>query len=79
MIFCLFFSGKSVWTKLIRNKTAVGYLFNAESYNFNYQFQNNLPELLKLYPVKNIKKYQFQSFVFFARVMNLQLDAFTIP
>ncbi|CAF1034776.1 unnamed protein product [Rotaria sordida] len=42
-------SGKSVWTKLIRKDTAVQYLFNAESYNFNYQFLNNLPKPIKLY------------------------------
>ncbi|CAF4070081.1 unnamed protein product, partial [Rotaria sordida] len=32
------FQGKSVWTKIILNKRAVEYLFNAESFNFNYQF-----------------------------------------
>jgi len=41
--------GKSVWTKLIRNNTAVQYLFNGESYNFNYQFENRLPKPIKLY------------------------------
>jgi len=41
-----------MWTKLIRNKTAVDYLFHAESYNFNYQFENRLPKRIKLYPVK---------------------------
>ncbi len=41
-----------MWTKLIRNKTAVEYLFNAESYNFNYQFENRLPKRIQIYPVK---------------------------
>ena len=40
-----------MWTKIIRNKTAVGYLFNAEAYDFNYQFENKLPQPIKLYPV----------------------------
>ncbi|UJR36729.1 hypothetical protein I4U23_029445 [Adineta vaga] len=42
--------GKTVWTKIIRNKTAVGYLFNAETYDFNYQFDNRLPQRIQLYP-----------------------------
>ncbi|CAF0775985.1 unnamed protein product [Adineta ricciae] len=42
--------GSSTWTKIIRNNTAVQYLFNAESYDFNYQFQNRLPKPIKLYP-----------------------------
>ncbi|CAF1205461.1 unnamed protein product [Rotaria magnacalcarata] len=42
--------GYSVWTKLIRNNTAVQYLFNAESFNFNYQFANQLPKTIKIYP-----------------------------
>jgi hypothetical protein len=40
-----------MWTKIIRNKTAVEYLFNAESYQFNYQFENRLPKRIQLYPV----------------------------
>ncbi|CAF4552760.1 unnamed protein product [Rotaria sp. Silwood1] len=40
----------SLWAKLIRNKTAVEYLFNAESYNFNYQFENRLTKRIQLYP-----------------------------
>ncbi|CAF1258772.1 unnamed protein product, partial [Rotaria sordida] len=40
----------SLWTKLIRNKTAVEYLFNAESYHFNYQFENRLAKPIQLYP-----------------------------
>ena len=46
-------SGRSVWTKIIRNATAVQYLFNADSYDFNYQFLNRLPEPIKLYPVRS--------------------------
>ncbi|CAF1310464.1 unnamed protein product [Rotaria sordida] len=42
--------GYSVWTKLIRNNTAVQYLFNAEAYDFNYQFANRLPKPIKIYP-----------------------------
>ncbi|CAF0807769.1 unnamed protein product [Adineta ricciae] len=42
--------GKSIWTKIIRNKTAVGYLFNAETYDFNYQFNNRLPNRITIYP-----------------------------
>ncbi|CAF3964888.1 unnamed protein product, partial [Rotaria sordida] len=42
--------GISLWTKLIRNKTAVEYLFNAESYHFNYQFENRLAKPIQLYP-----------------------------
>ncbi len=41
-----------MWTKLIRNKTAINYLFNAESYDFNYQFENRLPKRIQIYPVK---------------------------
>ena len=43
--------GHSVWTKIIRNKTAVEYLFNGEAYDFNYQFENTLPKPIQLYPV----------------------------
>ncbi|CAF4000838.1 unnamed protein product [Rotaria sordida] len=42
--------GISVWTKLIRNNTAIQYLFNSEKYDFNYQFQSQLPKSIKLYP-----------------------------
>ncbi|UJR06551.1 hypothetical protein I4U23_010834 [Adineta vaga] len=41
--------GLSIRTKLIRNKTVVQDLFNAESYDFNYQFVNRLPKPVKLY------------------------------
>jgi hypothetical protein len=47
--FCL--KGHSVWTKIIRNQKAVGYLFNAESYDFNYQFANTFSKPIQLYPV----------------------------
>ncbi len=57
--------GKSVWTKIIRNKTAVQYLFDAESYNFNYQFENKLPEPIQLYPVKrNFNNNSFSIYVY---------------
>ncbi|CAF5011802.1 unnamed protein product, partial [Rotaria socialis] len=45
----LFFLGRTVWTKIIRNNTAVDYLFNAEAYDFNYQYENRLPNRVKLY------------------------------
>ena len=43
--------GKSIWTKIIRNNTAIEYLYDAQSYDFNYQFENKLPEPIVLYPV----------------------------
>ncbi|CAF4772742.1 unnamed protein product [Rotaria sp. Silwood1] len=43
--------GRSVWTKLIRNGTAVQYLFNTEAFDFNYQFEHKLPKRIQLYPV----------------------------
>jgi hypothetical protein len=43
--------GRTVWTKIIRNKTADQYLFNGEAYQFNYQFQHRLPQPITLYPV----------------------------
>ncbi|UJR19902.1 hypothetical protein I4U23_023034 [Adineta vaga] len=43
--------GHTVWTKLIRNKVAIQYLFNSEAYNFNYQFHNRLSKRIQLYPV----------------------------
>jgi hypothetical protein len=49
-----------MWTKLIRNKTAVEYLFNAESYDFNYQFSHRLPKRIQLYPVRNCLLFEFQ-------------------
>ncbi|CAF0933370.1 unnamed protein product [Adineta steineri] len=42
--------GASVWTKIIRDKKAVDYLFNGESYDFNFQFENRLPKPVQLYP-----------------------------
>ncbi|CAF4968100.1 unnamed protein product, partial [Rotaria sp. Silwood1] len=41
--------GQSLWTKVVRNHTAIQYLFNAEAYDFNYQFINHLPKLIRLY------------------------------
>ncbi|UJR09497.1 hypothetical protein I4U23_013735 [Adineta vaga] len=42
--------GRSVWTKIIRNGTAVDYLFNGEAYDFNYQFENRLHKPIQLFP-----------------------------
>ncbi|CAF1944661.1 unnamed protein product [Rotaria magnacalcarata] len=42
--------GRTVWTKIVRNNKAVQYLFNADAYTFNYQFQNRLPQPITLYP-----------------------------
>jgi hypothetical protein len=49
---CYFVKGRSIWTKIIRNHTALDYLFNGEAYDFNYQFQNSLPQPIQLYPVE---------------------------
>ena len=54
-----------MWTKLIRNKTAVEYLFNAESYNFNYQFENRLPKRIQIYPVNKYLLFFYVIFYFF--------------
>lgn len=48
-------SGISVWTKLIRNNKVVQYLFNAEAFDFNYQFENRLPKPIKIFPVDTIR------------------------
>ena len=48
--------GRSIWTKIIRNGTAVDYLFNGEEFNFNYQFSNRLVSPIKLYPVFFLSK-----------------------
>jgi hypothetical protein len=69
-----------MWTKIIRNKTAVEYLFNAESYQFNYQFGNRLAKRIQLYPV-NIKViiFFFSFYIFILlREMNLLRDVFII-
>ncbi|CAF1097122.1 unnamed protein product [Adineta steineri] len=42
--------GSSLWTKIIRDKKAVDYLLNGESYDFNYQFENRFPKPVQLYP-----------------------------
>lgn len=44
--------GRSVWTKIIRNRTAVDYLFNSDAFDFNYQFENRLVKPIQLYPVR---------------------------
>ncbi|CAF4835640.1 unnamed protein product [Rotaria sp. Silwood1] len=41
--------GRSAWTKLIRNKTALQYLFDTEEYDSNYQYENRLSQPIKLY------------------------------
>ncbi|CAF3433696.1 unnamed protein product, partial [Rotaria socialis] len=41
--------GRSIWTKIIRNTTAVKYLINAESFNFNYQLQTRFTQPIILY------------------------------
>ena len=45
------FQGRSVWTKIIRNQTAVDYLFNGDAFDFNYQFSNKFAKTIQLYPV----------------------------
>ena len=71
--------GRSIWTKLIRNKTAIQYLSNAEAYNFNYQYENRLPKPIKLYPVtSSFKKKRILS-CYCHRAMSLPLDACIIP
>jgi hypothetical protein len=54
IIYFFLYVGQSIWTKLIRNNTAVQYLFNAEAYNFNYQFTNRFPKGIQLYPVRKM-------------------------
>jgi len=49
------FIGHTVWSKLIRNNTAVKYIFDADAFDFNYQYSNLLPERIQLFPVKEIK------------------------
>ncbi|CAF3053826.1 unnamed protein product [Rotaria sp. Silwood2] len=41
--------GRSISTKIIRNQTAVQYLFNGETFDFNYQFEHRLAEPIKIY------------------------------
>jgi hypothetical protein len=66
--------GRSVWTKIIRNQTAVDYLFNGEAYDFNFQFENTLPKPIKLYPVRIVSV--LSHFISDYRVMNWLLDVF---
>ncbi len=56
--------GRTVWTKVIRNQRAVQYLFNAESFNFNYQFENLLPKPVKVYKVRKISFHLIIIFIF---------------
>ncbi|CAF1097141.1 unnamed protein product [Adineta steineri] len=58
--------GSSVWMKIIRDKKAVDYLFNAESYDFNYQFENRFPKPVQLYPVK----FLISALLFFSHIIN---------
>ncbi|CAF4721008.1 unnamed protein product, partial [Rotaria sp. Silwood1] len=41
--------GRRVWTKLIRNKTAVQYLPDRGAFEFHYQYEYRLPQPIKLY------------------------------
>ncbi|CAF3621444.1 unnamed protein product [Rotaria sp. Silwood1] len=41
--------GRSISTKIIRNKTAIQYLFNGELFDFNYQFEHRFTQPIKLY------------------------------
>ena len=63
-----------VWTKLIRNHTAIQYLFNAATYDFNYQYHNRLPSRIQIYPVKIFSFIPL--FHLSSRVMNLRQDVF---
>jgi hypothetical protein len=69
--------GYSVWTKLIRNNTAVQYLFNADAFNFNYQFANRLPKPIKIYPVRN-KTANIHQILSIFRETHLLLAVYTI-
>ncbi|CAF0842897.1 unnamed protein product [Didymodactylos carnosus] len=42
--------GTSVWTKIIRHHHVKQYLFNAEVYSFNHQYQYRLLKQTRLYP-----------------------------
>jgi hypothetical protein len=46
--------GVGLWTKVVRNGTAVEYLFNAESYDPNHQFEHKLSQPITVYPVSKI-------------------------
>ena len=69
--------GRSVWTKIIRNGRAIEYLFNAESFNFNYQFRNLLQKPVQLFQVYSFIQILFISSALF-RVMNFLLVVFII-
>ena len=72
--------GRSIWTKIIRNKKAVQYVFNAESYDFNYQFDNKLPEPIKLFPVgSSVRIASVLMMILDCRAMNWPLDVSTAP
>ena len=43
-----------MWTKVIRNQTAVQYLFDVESHNPHHQFQHQLLQPVKVYAVEKI-------------------------
>ncbi len=74
-----FYIGTTVWTKLIRNQTAVQYLFDADAFDFNYQFNNRLPERIQLYPVKNFRIHIIFSICNnLSRVTSLLVDVFII-
>lgn len=77
----MFYIGTTVWTKLIRNNTAVQYLFDADTFDFNYQFNNRLPERIQLYPVRKSFKSNIIGFYTYNnlfRVMHLLLSVFIV-
>jgi hypothetical protein len=53
-MFFLNWIGQSLWTKVISDKTAVDYLFNAEAYYSNFQFEYRLAQPIQVYPVMKI-------------------------
>ena len=77
----LYVTGRSIWTKIIRNKTAERYLFNAEAYDFNYQFNNQLPEPVQLFPVSSSAAIRHHAYMrmISCRAMSSPLDASTAP
>ncbi len=74
--FVLLLKGRTVWTKIIRNQTAVDYLFNADAFDFNYQFENRFAQPIQLYPVRF---FRFSVIVISnCRVMNWLLAVFIV-
>ncbi|CAF0875388.1 unnamed protein product [Adineta ricciae] len=69
--------GKTVWSKLIRNGVAVQYLFNADAFDFNYQFNHRLPEPIKLYPggEKTKNEMCLNMFTYYPRMNDMYMCA----